>query len=289
MDRRPILPVPSEVAVLGSRAIVVALLTALGLFVSVVVVASPALAAQPGPVVVAPSYGQALDHAGDVVVTVKPVSGASGYLFGFFQNGSGVWENYANERTLSGTEYAIRAGTAAHEAVKPGVVDIWVRALVDNQWTDATIIKVMLESPPTGGSPSPGAGQQPPWFCIIGPNGTGCDISNPAPVAKPTWNTYLKWLDEFADGVSGTATSVRCGGASNGSTVACLSILVEQFPLVAAAVDGLGCASGVRGVHALRDCLGVGAWGLRAVVGAVRATAAINPDVRRFLDGPMPI
>ena len=89
-----------------------------------VVGAPPAAAAVPGPVVTTPAFGQLVDYAGDLPVNVEPVSGASGYLYGFFENGAAVWENYANEGTLSGTDYTIRAGTPAHEAIKPGLVDI---------------------------------------------------------------------------------------------------------------------------------------------------------------------
>ena len=83
-----------------------------------------------------------LDFGGTYTVEVSPVAGASGYLYGFFQDGSAVWENYANEHQLSGTEYSVPP--SGHAAFHPGPLDIWVRAYVNNQWTEASIVKVTL-------------------------------------------------------------------------------------------------------------------------------------------------
>ena len=133
--------------------------------------APPAAAAPPGPVVTTPAFGQLVDYAGDLPVNVEPVSGASGYLYGFFENGTAVWENSRTISTLSGTDYTIKAGTPAHEAIKPGPVDIWVRALVNGQWTDATIIKVTF-GPASSGSTSP------PW------NGSSDPSGCPSPMGR---------------------------------------------------------------------------------------------------------
>ena len=75
---------------------------------------------------------------------VTAVPGASGYLFGFFQGGALVWENYRDEATLSGTEYAIWPGTTGHSRFRAGDADVWVRALVGGRWTDARIITIHL-------------------------------------------------------------------------------------------------------------------------------------------------
>jgi hypothetical protein len=99
---------------------------------------------QPGPALVSPTSGQTLDFGRQLVLEVRPVDGATGYLWGFFQNGKAVWENYANEHVLSGTTYTIAPGSAAHEAIKPGALQIWIRGLVGGQWTDATIVDVAL-------------------------------------------------------------------------------------------------------------------------------------------------
>jgi pimeloyl-ACP methyl ester carboxylesterase len=94
------------------------------------------------PTVLSPTSGQMLDFGGTYTVEVSPVAGASGYLYGFFQDGSPVWENYANEHQLSGTEYSVPP--SGHAAFHPGPLDIWVRAYVNNQWTEASIVKVTL-------------------------------------------------------------------------------------------------------------------------------------------------
>lgn len=98
----------------------------------------------PGPTFVYPQDGQRLDYGGSYMFKVTPVYGASGYLFGFFQNGRMVWENYRDEYELSGTEYAVHPDNPGHNMFRPGPVDVWVRALVDDRWTEATIITIYL-------------------------------------------------------------------------------------------------------------------------------------------------
>lgn len=109
----------------------------------------------PGPVLVSPTSGQTLDSSGPLVFEAQPVDGASGYLWGFFQGGEAVWENYANEGALSGTTYRIEPGTAAHQAIKPGALQIWVRGNVDGLWTDATIVDVTVAAGTGGSAPCP--------------------------------------------------------------------------------------------------------------------------------------
>ncbi|HEU4325875.1 MAG TPA: hypothetical protein VFS21_22235 [Roseiflexaceae bacterium] len=106
--------------------------------------AQPVAAAAPGPSFVYPSNGQTLDYAGSYLFKVNPVPGASGYLWGFFQNGVMVWENYRDEGRLSGTEYGIHPGTFAHSRFARGWTQVWCRALVNGQWTDATVIWIYL-------------------------------------------------------------------------------------------------------------------------------------------------
>lgn len=105
----------------------------------------PALAAPPpgsGPTFVYPSNGETLPYSSSLVFEVRPIADATGYLWGFFQQGKAVWENYQNERVLSGTKYRIDPGTAAHNAIQPGALQVWVRALVNEKWTDATILDI---------------------------------------------------------------------------------------------------------------------------------------------------
>jgi hypothetical protein len=86
------------------------------------------------PGFVYPKNDQTLDYEGAYLFKVKPVPGASGYLWGFFQGGKMVWENYADERKLSGTEYGIQPGTSAHKRFVEGDVDVWVRGLGMRSW-----------------------------------------------------------------------------------------------------------------------------------------------------------
>jgi hypothetical protein len=107
----------------------------------------------PKPVVpkfVYPVGGQILDYEGAYRFKVRPVHAAEGYLWGFFQNGEMVWENYRDEGVLSGNEYEIHPGTLAHSKFVPGPVEVWVRAAIDGQWTEAAVITIHLE--PVSGS-----------------------------------------------------------------------------------------------------------------------------------------
>ena len=103
----------------------------------------------PKPVVpefIYPVDGQVLDYEGSYLFKVKPVPSAEGFLWGFFQNGVMVWENYRDEGILSGDEYGIHPGTLAHSKFVPGPVEVWVRASIDGQWTDAAVITIHLLS-----------------------------------------------------------------------------------------------------------------------------------------------
>jgi hypothetical protein len=97
-----------------------------------------------GPVFDYPVEGQGLDYEGSYLFRVLPVDEAQGFLWGFFQNGVMVWENYRDEGILSWNEYAIDPGTVAHAQFVPGDVEVWVRALVNGDWTDATVITIHL-------------------------------------------------------------------------------------------------------------------------------------------------
>jgi len=97
-----------------------------------------------GPVFDYPVDGQDLDYEGAYLFRVLPMDEAQGFLWGFFQNGVMVWENYRDEGILSGNEYAIFTGTVAHAQFVPGDVEVWVRAWIDGDWTDATIITIHL-------------------------------------------------------------------------------------------------------------------------------------------------
>lgn len=107
-------------------------------------------AAAPGPAFIYPSDGQSLDYNGCWMFKVEavPEAASNGYLWGFSQNGVGVWENYADEGTLSGTEYAICPASTAYSRFKPGLMEVAVRGLLPGEWTDQSIVSVNLALPP---------------------------------------------------------------------------------------------------------------------------------------------
>lgn len=105
---------------------------------------TPTASIPPPPNFVYPVNGQTLDLEGSYLFKVTATPNASGYLFGFFQNGDPVWENLANEGNLSGTQYGISAGSEGQSRFEAGEVEVWVRALVYGQWTEPRIIVIQL-------------------------------------------------------------------------------------------------------------------------------------------------
>jgi len=97
-----------------------------------------------GPIFDYPQDGQTLDYNGAYLFRVQPMSNASGYLWGFFQNGVMVWENWRDEQQLPTNEYGIYPNTLAHSKFVPGDIQVWVRGLIDGSYTDATIITIHL-------------------------------------------------------------------------------------------------------------------------------------------------
>ncbi len=102
--------------------------------------------AQHKPVFSYPAEGATLDYEGSYSFKVEPIDGVQEFLWGFFQNGKMVWENFRDEGTLSSNEYVISPGTTAHSKFIPGNVEVWVRASIEGQWTDAAIITIYLQS-----------------------------------------------------------------------------------------------------------------------------------------------
>lgn len=101
------------------------------------------------PVFIYPTNGQSLDYEGSYLFKVQPIISAQGFLWGFFQNGVMVWENLRDEGRLSTNEYAITVGSLAHSKFSLGDVEVWVRASINGQWTDATAITIHLQPGPT--------------------------------------------------------------------------------------------------------------------------------------------
>jgi hypothetical protein len=102
-------------------------------------------AAAPGPTFEYPQDGQTIDFEGSYLFKVHAVANAQGYLWGFFQNDTMVWENLRDEGHLSPNEYSIVAGSVAHSKFVPGAIQVWVRVQIADQWSDATIITIHLE------------------------------------------------------------------------------------------------------------------------------------------------
>lgn len=96
------------------------------------------------PVFLFPVNGELIDFSSTWVFQVQPIPNATGFLWGFEQNGILVWENYRNEGTLSGATYTIAEGSYAHSLFTTGALKVWVRALIYNEWTDLTIVNIFL-------------------------------------------------------------------------------------------------------------------------------------------------
>lgn len=96
------------------------------------------------PVFLFPVNGELIDYSSTWVFQVEPIPNATGFLWGFEQNGVLVWENYRNEGALSGPTYTIAEGSYAHSLFTTGALQVWVRALIYNEWTDLTIVNIFL-------------------------------------------------------------------------------------------------------------------------------------------------
>jgi hypothetical protein len=132
-------------------------------------VAQPAVAAEPGPPWITPHNGDTIPFPNDLYFQVGAIPRSVGYLYGFFENGTAVWENWANEHHLDGTTYPLPLGSPGHRALGSGArgqvswpLQIWVRGYIDDgggnyHWSDADIINVTLVGfgciydPATGG------------------------------------------------------------------------------------------------------------------------------------------
>ena len=138
-----------------------------------------------GPVFDYPIDGQTLDFEGSYLFRVQPIASAQGYLWGFFQNGVMVWENWRDEGALSDNEYGIHPGTVAHTKFALGAVDVWVRASIDGQWTDATVITIYLQPRATSSDLTievPGSANI--WLAGM-PDGTLSLFGDSAPMNSP--------------------------------------------------------------------------------------------------------
>jgi hypothetical protein len=107
------------------------------------------------PSMVYPADGQSLDLEGAYMFKVNPVQGATGYLYGFFQDGNMIYENWRDNKTLGWTEFAVWESNSYHSKFKTGPVKVMIRALVNNQWTEAREITIYLKPRAGGSTPYP--------------------------------------------------------------------------------------------------------------------------------------
>lgn len=157
------------------------------------------------PTMVYPQNNQAIDLEGAYMFKINPVNGASGYLYGFFQDGQMVFENYRDLHTLSSTSFNIRENDPAHAKFHAGDMQVWIRALVNGQWTDARVINVPLKPRPTPTpTPTPLPAPIAAVLNIFKPAATVSPTPAPKPVVQTTvlsgtvnyrMITYLKWFN----------------------------------------------------------------------------------------------
>ena len=125
------------------------------------------------PTITSPQSGAAWSTGTQIVI--QEVAGATGYLVGFIRDRQLIYENYRDEGKTT-KSLAIPAGVsgtrvyqvpaAAVSKFSAGPMTIVVRALVNNQWTDAAVIPVAVSgsgavAPPPVTPPS-STGTPPP-------------------------------------------------------------------------------------------------------------------------------
>lgn len=145
------------------------------------------------PSMVYPADGQTIDLEGAYMFKVKAIERSSGYLFGLFQDEQMVYENYRDTRTLSSNgEFALWETNPAHSKFHQGSMSVWVRALVNNQWTDARIITINLR---------PRSSNNGPVQIIVMPSGqptTGVHTFTSTPSAIPIPQNIVTVTDSSA-------------------------------------------------------------------------------------------
>ena len=116
----------------------------LAIFLVYSLTSTPHEESTPLPVFEYPHDNQVLDYNDSYLFKIYPVTDSKGYLWGFFQNGELIWENSRDEDEISGAEYDILSDEHAHTHFVPGSVEIWVRAWLGNEWSEATILTIEL-------------------------------------------------------------------------------------------------------------------------------------------------
>ncbi|OGF74245.1 hypothetical protein A3J56_03110 [Candidatus Giovannonibacteria bacterium RIFCSPHIGHO2_02_FULL_46_20] len=134
------------------------------------------------PAITSPRSGGAWNPADAVII--QEVAGASGYLVGFVKNNQMIYENYRDGgKNLKSLETTVGdSGTRiyqvpvdARDVFTSGTVYIYVRALVNNQWTDSVTMPVTIgesgsqSQPPSQSPPQQLPQPQPPKVIIASP------------------------------------------------------------------------------------------------------------------------
>jgi hypothetical protein len=163
------------------------------------------------PEMVYPADGQVLNYGFQhgYMFKVKPIVGATAYRYQFFQNGLSAYDNL--NRLSTNGEFAVWPSDSFYSKFQEGDVSVWIRALINGQWTDARTITIILGRSDLYPTP------------ITTPNTTAVlkvgdrvffdsGIGNKGPVSTGVFN--IKW---FVDGVQ-TGYGSHFGVAGN-STV----------------------------------------------------------------------
>lgn len=101
----------------------------------------------PDPEMVYPVDGQVLNYGSPhwYMFKVKPISGASGYRFQFFQGGTLVYDN-SNALSTNG-EFNFAPGQGGYSSLKEGDVNVRISAFVNGVWTPERSITIKLARP----------------------------------------------------------------------------------------------------------------------------------------------
>lgn len=170
------------------------------------------------PEMVYPKNGQVLDLEGAYMFKVNPVTGASGYLFGLFQDNVMVYENYRDTKQLSTNgEFTLSPSNPAHARFHTGNMTVMVRAFVNGKWTDARTISINLK-PRQVVLPNPTANPSPIGIGNTAPVGIGTT----SPIGIGTTNPI---------GIGNTNSIQRTAVVSPTKTIAVTKPIQKSLPI----------------------------------------------------------
>jgi hypothetical protein len=121
--------------------------------------------AQGRPEFVYPADGQKIDSKSSFMFWVKPIANAQGYSWDIVQNGKVVAQR------ITGNEFGIHPGTAEHSRIVPGSIDIRVRALVKDKWTNPASMTISAVGQQPASASASAAKKQPElatqWLLLL--------------------------------------------------------------------------------------------------------------------------